>query len=285
MDNYSNFSRLDKIIQMFAEKYGNIISHYDRGFILKCVEKKAIQNCLDSPEAYLNLALNNSDEAQKFLDSLNVNYSEFFRSPITFLSLKHNIFPMILKLKEKSHDKNIRVWSAGCAAGQEVYSIAIILDEILTESFLDFKYHIFATDLNIALIETAKKGLYSFNDVKNVSLDQIFKYFTKYEDGYRVNSRLKENIVFSFYDLYNESTSCPPESIYGEFDLILCSNLIFYYGSSSQKIIIKKIKECLPPGGFLVTGEAEKATIEKESSFLNVKYDIPVFQKVGGFNK
>lgn len=270
----------DKIIPALAERYGKYISLYDKCFVIKSVEKRIRENNLNSPESYLKFIFENSNEAQKFLNSLNITYSEFFRNPLTFSLLRQIIFPLILCEKEKSGNNNIRIWSTGCSAGQEVYSIAIILDELLSDKDKDYKYHIFATDTNEAFIELAKRGSYDFQEVKNTSLNHIIKYFTKDKDRYNIICKFKENINFSVYDLLDENTSCPPESIYGNFDMIICCNLLFYYKSSIQKTIINKIEECLQVGGFFVTGEAEKSIVEKVSCFSPVSYTDSIFKKI-----
>ena len=280
MNKNKDSAEFDEIIHSIQKIYGQDISCFDRGFVIKCLEKITAENNLNSPESYLKLVLENSSEAKKFFDSLYITYSEFFRNPLTFALLGRLVFPMILCEKEKLENNSIRIWSAGCAGGQEAYSIAILLDELLTDKGKNYKYHIFATDINRISMDFAKKGSYDFPAVKNVTLNHISRYFTKNKDNYNINSKLKKHIDFSVYDLLDGLTSCPPESIYGEFDLIICSNLLFYYNIDKQREIINKIRECLPEGGYFVTGEAEKYIVEKMSCFSPVSYAGAIFKKI-----
>ena len=270
----------EEIIQSVSQKYGEDISLFDRFFVLKAIEKRVTKKDQNSYLSYLQTILDNPGEAQKFLSSLNINYSEFFRNSLTFSLLGKLILPFVLSKKEKTGDDGIRIWSASCAAGQEAFSIAMLLDELLSDKAKNLKYHIFATDKNEKLIRFAKRGSYDFEDVKKVTLNHITKYFKKENDRYVITGKLKENINFSVYNLLDEKTSCPPESIYGDFDIIFCCNILFYYNSIIQKVIIDKITECLPVGGYFVTGEAEKSIIEKINCFTAVTCTDSIFKKI-----
>ncbi|MCX5971449.1 MAG: hypothetical protein NTV14_08110, partial [Coprothermobacterota bacterium] len=120
---------------------------------------------------------------------------------------------------------------------------------------------IFATDIGEEGLATARVGSYSAAALRNVALKHLQDCFTSRGDRYCILPRLRENIHFSAYDLLDERTSCPPGSIFGEFDLIFCSNLLFYYRAEICSFLITKLQRCMAPEGYLVSGEVEREIV------------------------
>lgn len=233
-------------------------SKYDETFLRKILQKRIKkENCI-SEEAYFKLLEQNEHEAVRLIDSLHINYSEFFRNSLTFAVLEKMIFPTIISKKTNLKHNEIRVWSAACAGGQEVYSLAILLNELKNIEGEKINFRIFATDYSQLQVEVALKGQYSANALNNVNLKQLNQWFVKQGNNYIVKPELKENIEFSVFDLFNEEFSSPQSSIFGDFDLVVCANLFFYYKPEYQHKILDKASKCLANGGFLVTGETER---------------------------
>jgi chemotaxis methyl-accepting protein methylase len=139
----------------------------------------------------------------------------------------------------------------------------MICEELLARSDADIACRIFASDIDEALLDLARRGVYEGSCMGKLSLERLGAFFTSRADAWTIDPRLAERIEFSRFDLLAEAGSCPPGSIYGNFDLVFCSNLLFYYRSDAQDRIIEKMEACLAPGGYLVTGEAERDIVAR----------------------
>jgi chemotaxis methyl-accepting protein methylase len=115
--------------------------------------------------------------------------------------------------------------------------------------------------------------------VKNVRLEFADKYFRRSGDNFLIDDQIKAQVDFSRYDLLDKDSSAPPSSIYGDFDLVMCSNVLFYYQPQYQQAILQKIFRALRPGGLLVTGEAETAIVKASGGFRQHGIPAPVFVK------
>jgi chemotaxis methyl-accepting protein methylase len=253
------------------------VSKYDESFLNKSVEKRMSDTHCDSKEAYYHYIQQSQTEAQQFINSLSVCYSEFFRNPITFSILERIILPSIIMRKTKSQQKEVRLWSAACASGQETYSLSMLLNEYLNSSGERISFRIFATDQSGQAIEHAICGRYSLTDLNNITIKRLNRWFTVEGNDYIINDELKTNIDFSVFDLFSKQHSAPPTSIFGDFDLIVCANLLFYYKPEYRKKIIDKIRHCLSSDGFLITGETER-DILVQSGFREVYPYSGIFQ-------
>lgn len=272
--------QLNDIIHVMGRVHGLNILQYDESFLSKSLERRLAATGIRTLPAYSEFLSENRTEAEAFYNSLNIAYSEFFRNPLAFSFLEQVILPRIMANKEKSGRAEIRIWSAGCAAGQEAYSIAMLLDEMSTERKNSATFRIFATDCCETELATARKGVYDISAVRNVRMKHIQKYFTVKGESCKINPALKDRIDFSCYDLLDERSSCPPVSIFGDFDLIFCSNLLFYYRPDFRQIILNKICHSLFLHGFFITGEAEMDMAMKHGCFRSVMHPAPIFQKV-----
>ena len=234
------------------------ISKYDERFLSKTVQKRLQEiNCTNADD-YLEIIKQNTVEVSFFLNSLQIGYTEFFRNSLTFSVLEQIILPSLIQKKKNSKRKEIRIWSAACSGGQESYSLAMLMEELKNGDAEKFSYRIFATDQNEAMVNEARKGNYPGNALTNLNLKRINHWFTKKSDTYIVNQELKNNIDFSVFDLFSGQFSCPPASIFGEFDIVVCANLLFYYKNEYRQAILEKTGNCMAAGGYLVTGETER---------------------------
>lgn len=223
------------------------------------------QTACGSVEDYAALLENNHEEGKRFVDALHISYSGFFRNPLTFAVLERIVLPQLIGQRKNSRRKEIRIWSTACAAGQEAYSLAILLEELHAGNTEGFDYRLFATDHSEEQINEAKKGQYSAASLLNLSLKRAGEWFSCQGDIYSINPKLKEKTDFSIFDLFSDHLSCPPASIFGDFDLVVCANLLFYYKKHHQKIILEKTAKCLADGGFFITGEAERDIVLHEN--------------------
>ncbi|NTW31848.1 MAG: hypothetical protein HGB12_04355 [Bacteroidetes bacterium] len=251
-----NISQLKTTLEKYL--FFSDISIYDEIFLLKSLQRRMkFTNCFVIDE-YFKLIEQNYEEAISFFDSLHICYSEFFRNPLTFAVLEHILLPELIQKMKNTNRKEIRIWSTACAAGQEAYSIAMLLEELKNANNKEIKYRIFATDISESQLQEAIKGEYPASALNNLNMKRAEQWFIKQGEIYSIKPELRKRINFSAFDLLNKQTNSPPVSIFGDFDLIICANLLFYYNYEFQKIILKKATNCLANGGYLVTGESER---------------------------
>ena len=185
-------------------------------------------------------------------------YSEFFRDTLTFAVIERIVLPSLLNKKKDSGRKEIRIWSAACAAGQEAYSLAILLEGLKNRRSEYPDYRIFATDICEERIGEARAALFNPESLNNVRLKHLDTCFIRQGHKYLVRPEFRENIDFSVFDLLDGNLSCPPSSIFGDFDIIFCCNLLIYYKTEPRKVILDKIAGTLAAGGYIVTDETER---------------------------
>ncbi|MCX6873409.1 MAG: protein-glutamate O-methyltransferase CheR [Verrucomicrobia bacterium] len=268
---------LDEFIAVMLQRHGFDISVFDESFFEKSLEKRLGALPCRSVADYLEGLSDNSTEAEAFYQSLRIGYSEFFRNPLAFALLEQTKLPRLLDEKKKTGHE-IRIWSAGCATGQEAWSVAIVLDELICVLGKQADYRIFATDLLEADLVVARAGVYNAEALKNVRLRQLDGCFVQQGECYAIADRLRSHVDFTVYDLLDESTACPSASIYGDFDIVLCSNVLLYYRPEVQRLILDKLRRCLAPGGYVVVGESERQIVERTGGFRFVAPPATVFQ-------
>ncbi len=266
------------ITELLLRSYGDDASRYDSSFLNKSIQRRITETLCESAEAYYILLEQNYEEGKRFFDSLHISHSGFFRNPLTFAVLERIILPAMVVQTKKTKQKEIRIWSAACAAGQEPYSLAMLLEELKNGDNEKFNYRIFATDQNETQVNEARTGQYAAEALNSLNLMRVKQWFTKNGETYTVKPELKKNIDFSVFDLFSELFSCPPSSIFGDFDLVVCANLLFYYNPVYRKIILEKTGKSMANGGFLVTGEAERDML-KNYNFHEVYPQSGIFQK------
>lgn len=269
----------EKCIQLMSRRFELDISSYDRSFLEKVLlSRMSACNC-DTAGNYLILLKETPAESIVLLAQLSNSYSEFFRNPVTFSLLEQLILPKLFCRKAKIPAPEIRIWSAGCASGQEAYSLAILLDEHKEKHKDDGGYRILATDRSESELEVARKGVFDLKTVKNIPIGLTEKYFSRHGDSFLLDQAIREQPDFSCYDLLSKDSSSPPSGIYGDYDLILCCNVLFYYEPEYQQIILNKIHRSLKPGGYFVTGEAETHLVKAFGGFRPYLQPSAIFVK------
>ena len=205
-------------------------------------------------EAYLRaLADDNGLRAQCEI-LMTVSISRFFRDLGVWETLENQILPEIIH----RHREGVKVWFAGCACGEEVFSFTILWDRLKDRFKALPRLKLLATDMNLGNLERARLGLYSRSSLKEVAADIRSKYFERQEGNqYRIASFLEKGISWGRHNLLDD----PPD---GNFHLIfLRNNLLTYYEEKIKKPAFEKVIDCLVPGGFLIIGSHEKLPLEK----------------------
>ncbi|MFY1113045.1 MAG: CheR family methyltransferase [Methanosarcinaceae archaeon] len=199
---------------------------------------------------YLKILKKDQDEYRNLIEALTVNVSEFFRNPETYTVIEKEVLPTLIKSKSKSLVKAIRIWSAGCAAGEEAYSLAILLHMLLEKDFGKYRISIMGTDIDSSSLEKARKGVYSENALKNVDEKTRERYFIKKDEMYQVTDQLKNITHFKQHDLISGSKL-------SHFDMIICRNVMIYFNKEIQEQLHLEFYKSLSQGGFFIIGKAE----------------------------
>lgn len=260
-----------------ARSYSVDLSIYDEAFLEKSIARICDAAGRKDYAAYCEDLKKDRREAEALFQSMRISYSRFFREPLLFALLEQRVLPGIIQ--RASEGSEIRAWSAGCSCGQEAYSLAILLDEQIKSSGKRLRYRIFATDVSEDALSAAKNGIYAAADLQNVKLKHMQPCFSKIGDQYAVSPHLKEHVKFSYYNLLDASSANPPESIFGNFDIVFCCNLIMYYKKEYRLFILKKIERSLSQSGFLAVGEAERAFVKTNTGFQPVSFPVAVFHR------
>lgn len=204
----------------------------------------------ESYEEYIKLLKRNSNEREYLIKTLTINISEFFRNPETFEIIEKEIIPLLIKYRSNSIIKSIRIWSAGCAAGEEVYSLAILIHRILGKDLDKFRVSILGTDIDTISLEKARKGIYHEETLKKMDVSIKQSYFAKQDEGYQVSDQLKNIVHFQRHDMISESFT-------SRFDLIVCRNVMIYFKKEIQEQLQLNFHQALNGRGFFVIGKAE----------------------------
>ncbi len=270
---------VSQIVNLLKESRNLDFTGNRESMLERRITKRLFPSASNSLEDYYDYLKTNPAELDSLINVLTIGVSWFFRDSLTFEFLSKIMDEMINKKVEKG-DKWIRVWSSGCSTGEEPYSVAMIVHEILLKEQTQFKPHIFGTDIDRNALLAAEKGSYAGDAVKNVKQSQYSAYFSSSGKEHVLDPAIKNRVSFSFHDLLDKKNISPPDSVFGDFDLILCRNVLIYYDLSFQKIIFNKLYRSLRKDGYLVLGEAETLVGEFKDNFERVNAYSKIYRKI-----
>ena len=247
LNNIDNKAKLyNSIIDKLRKSKKIDFSLYKSSTIQRRIERRIIALRLKTLEEYYNyLSLNNNEVEELFKDIL-IGVTSFFRDEEAFAVLKNTIKEMM----EKKKDSNIRFWIPGCSTGEEVYTIAMILSEVLGGDILNYKIQIFATDIDDRATKYARIGRYPESSLMNVEKHYVKKYFTVKNDEYEIIKPIREMCIFSKHDITNDPA-------FMRLDLISCRNLLIYFTTELQAKIFPMFHYSLNDDGTLFLGKSE----------------------------
>lgn len=239
-----------EILQVIFLKTQTDFHRYKHQTLRRRIAKRMVETKQESAENYLSLLKNSHREQDSLFNDFLISVTYFFRDPLFFESLQQNVFPSLL---ENRHGQELRIWSAGCATGEEIYSLAICLDEYLhLTNNADITVHFFASDLSEKCIEKARAGLYSAQDLQHISENRRSRYFTKKDSDYCIHKSIRDKCIFAVHDL---SRDFP----FSKIDLILCRNVMIYFDTELQRKVLTGLHYALKENGFLFLGKTETA--------------------------
>jgi two-component system, chemotaxis family, CheB/CheR fusion protein len=238
---------IDRILHMIADRTGTNLAEYKLATINRRLGRRMALHKIRSLGDYLDYIEHVPKELDLLFKDILISVTGFFRDPEAFQALKRAL-PNIVKTKEKGD--SIRIWVPGCASGEEAYSTAMLLYELLGSKVNQYNIQIFGTDLDPDAIMQARKGVYPLATVVDVDKAILDTYFSQSDNTVQVVKSIREMIVFAKQDL----TRDPP---FSHLDLISCRNLLIYFNSGLQKKIVPMFHYVLNPEGLLFLGKSE----------------------------
>lgn len=246
---------LNQVLLQLRNTTGHDFSLYKKSTIGRRIHRRMAQHNIDDPLVYAQFLKANPSETQLLFKELLINVTSFFRDPEAFVALKQTILPQLLA--DKPSDYVFRVWVAGCASGEEAYSIAIVLlelkEEIKIKTDKELTIQIYATDLDDEAIAVARVGRYPVNIVQDVTPERLRRFFTKDDAGYKVRKDIRDLVVFAVQNVIQD----PP---FTKLDLLSCRNLMIYLEPELQARLIPIFHYALRPNGVLFLSTSESIT-------------------------
>jgi two-component system, chemotaxis family, CheB/CheR fusion protein len=266
---------LQEIIKILRSTTGLDFSNYKQGTLVRRIARHLQIHNLEDIPSYVNLLRENSQEVHSLLKNLLINVTNFFRDQKAFKALEKDVVPKIFE--GKGPNDSLRVWVAGCASGEEAYSIAILLSEYASQLSEPPKLQIFATDVDEEAINEARENTYPETIEADVSPERLRRFFYKEGKTYRVRKELREMILFAPHNVLHD----PP---FSRLDLVTCRNLLIYLNRTAQEKILGTFHFALLPHGFLFLGNSEtvesitklfKPVDKKQRIYLRADSSVP----------
>ena len=247
---------LPSLCDLLLDATGHNFRHYKTSTLVRRVLRRTQVLRLPSATAYLERVRSNKTEAAQLFNDLLINVTAFFRDPDAFATLAREVLPRLFA--ERQPDQPIRMWCAGCATGEEAYTLAMLVREQLdTLPGPPPDVQIFATDIDQDALAFARQGVYPIGVADEIGEARLKRFFLKKGQQYHVVKELRELVLFSVHNLIND----PP---FSRLDLISCRNLLIYLGTHLQKKLIPLFHYALKPGGFLFLGPSENLSSHRE---------------------
>ncbi len=240
---------LEGLLEYLRDSRGFDFTGYKRSTLTRRIQKRMEQVHVDSFATYLDHLQVDPDEFTALFNCILINVTSFFRDEPIWTFLRDDIIPRLLE--QKRDDDTVRVWVAGCASGQEAYSLSMLLAEAMGRPAFLARVKIYATDVDEEALDEARQGIYTGDDMKAVPEDLAERYFTSNSTGKFVFDReIRRTVVFGRHDLVQDA----PIS---KIDLLSCRNTLMYFNADIQTKILSNFRFALNPGGFLILGKAE----------------------------
>ena len=261
-----SLSSLQKILILIRNRTGHDFSLYKESTINRRIARRMNVHQIDKVSGYLNYIQKHPKEINTLFKELLINVTSFFRDPEAFKAFKKYLISEVLD--KKMDGERVRVWIPGCSTGEEVYSIAMIIQEYLDKSGKHLEIQLFGTDIDEDAIDIARTATYPSTIVKEIDPDRLHRFFTKQSEGYKVKKSIREMAIFAPHDVLIN----PP---FSKLDGISCRNVLIYMNKDAQKKMLSAFNYALKPGCVLFLGPSESISNFVESfTTLDNKWKI-----------
>ncbi|PSG98002.1 hypothetical protein BRD56_02605 [Thermoplasmatales archaeon SW_10_69_26] len=238
---------LAEIFDRVRERTGVDFSRYRRSTLVRRIRRRMVATRTVGIANYVDRLEEDADEIWRLHDESLIHVTEFLRDPEVFQTLEDEVLP---ELVDDTDEDPIRIWVPGCATGEEVYTLAMVVDEHLAERGLDREIQLFGTDVSERVIEIAREARYPLAIADNLGDERLERHFVEEDGAYRVRERLRDACVFARHDLLND----PP---FSEIDIVSCRNMLIYLDRDHQEEVARALHYALDAEGALVLGSSE----------------------------
>ena len=259
-----------KVLELLRADYQIDFSIYKSEQVIRRIERRQELLNLETMEEYHELIQHDAKEKSEMLSDLLIGVTSFFRDKEAFDILQHEALSKLIANKKDGED--IRIWIAGCASGEEAYSIAILVEESIRRAKRDLKVKFFASDVHRAAIDAAAAGTFSKDAMRSMPDDLREKYFVRTRDHYQVIASLRQKLVFVRHNLMTDAP-------FTRMDLITCRNLLIYLQENAKNKVLALFHFSLNAGGFLFLGSSE-ALGPLEDEFESISKTWRLFRKL-----
>lgn len=265
-------SSIARIFRLLRNEYGIDFAHYKPTTISRRIERRLILNESATVDDYAEVLAEDPDELNRLYRDLLIGVTRFFRDRGAFEQFEKHVVPQLIK-QLHGHEE-LRVWIAGCASGEEAYSLAMVIDEQLEKAGRTGGVKIFATDVHQHSLDIASAGVYPKESFADVSEERVRRYFDRRNGDYCVNAHLRKMIVFAPHNVVKDAP-------FTSLDLVVCRNLLIYFRPSAQKKVLSLFHFGLKTGGVLFLGPSE-TTGELADEFETIDEHWRLFMKRKG---
>ncbi|BBE50484.1 Cyclic di-GMP phosphodiesterase Gmr [Ferriphaselus amnicola] len=238
---------LKKLLMKVKQQTRIDFSGYKEGTLWRRIERRMAACHITSLNDYLTLADTNPEELEHLGKDILISVTAFFRDPESFAALR-NVLRGVVQTKQPGDE--IRIWVAACATGEEAYTVAILLSEILGPNAIQFRIQIFATDIDLNALSIARKGSYAESALADLDPSLVVRHFQKVGNRYEVSRTLRDMVVVARQDLVQD----PP---FLRLDMVSCRNMLIYLQNELQSKVLATFHYSLYPGGLLFLGKSE----------------------------
>jgi two-component system, chemotaxis family, CheB/CheR fusion protein len=259
-------------LQHLHERSGLDFTSYKMPTIQRRLHRRMVAAGITSIPSYSRYLQNHPEEYSRLISSFLIKVTEFFRDQDLYAVLREQILPELISTAAYQGNE-LRFWSAGCATGEEAYSLAILLADVLRDDLDQYTIRIFATDLDNDAINFARRGIYPASSVAGLSPDIIARFFHKIDGEYEIQKRVRSMVIFGQHDLGQRAP-------FPRIDLILCRNVLIYFTLELQKRVLQLFAYSLRDRGYLVLGRAE-TTSPLAEFFSPIHPALKIYQRQG----
>lgn len=240
-----------QVIRHLFKTRGLDLSGYSSSFVMRSIRKRIGRSGSADCSAYLTLLTKSEEETNQLLGALSINVTEFFRDRLAFDAFAKEVIRPLLAFKADGGGI-MRIWSAGCATGQEAYSIAIIVQEELKKMKREPRpmVSVTGTDISQSALTKARSGIYSKEEIKSLPERYLSEYFVHQGDVYVASDSLQRGIRFVRENLLDEPTQ-------KYFDVVVCRNVMIYFSRAMHDAVAMHLYHALRKGGYLMLGKTE----------------------------
>lgn len=268
---------LKRFGELICRQTGLHLYDKDMDKLLQTVRSRIDHGGFASADAYYHYLLGGGHESEweTLMIRLTCGESHFFRDKGQLQLLQDRIIPELIE--RNAHKRSLRVWSAGCSTGEEPYTLAILIHELLQQR-QGWRLTLVGSDINEKSIRDAQKAIYRDWSFRGTGDEKIRTYFQSHRSGWQLDQKIRQMVTFIQVDLMNDPFPDLTSSLFA-MDLIICRNVFIYYGQDAINTMMRKFAATLADGGYLLTGHAEVASPEKSGLKLRSFAESTIFQR------